>query len=142
MSPAFAGCLAYFVVGGVLQAHNLSDLSLAWTFAGDGNLVTAPVVANGVVYIGSSSGNLYGVDAATGSQVWTANVGAAMSSPDPMFAPELIGLAVGEGWLQVPAGTGMVAYSTATPAGVRTGSTLSPGARVLRRRRPQSGSDG
>jgi len=116
VSPAFAGSLAYFMVGGVLEAHALPDLGLAWTFAGDGSLVTAPVVANGVVYIGSSGGTLYGVDAATGGQVWTANVGAAMSSPDPVFAPELTGLAVGEGWLLVPAGTRLVAYSTSTPA--------------------------
>ena len=112
--PAFAGSLAYFVVGGALEAHNLPDLSLAWTFTGDGQLVTAPVVANGVVYVGSSSGNLYGVDAAVGSQVWTASASAALSSPDPVFAPELTGLAVGEGWLLVPAGTRLVAYSRAT----------------------------
>jgi outer membrane protein assembly factor BamB len=41
-----------------------------WTFAGDGQLVTAPVVVNNTVLIGSSSGNVYGVDAGTGSQVW------------------------------------------------------------------------
>ncbi|HXM57893.1 MAG TPA: hypothetical protein VOB72_21030 [Candidatus Dormibacteraeota bacterium] len=70
----------------------------------------------------TSSGNLYGVDAATGSQVWAGNVGAAMSSPDPVFAPELTGLAVGEGWLLVPAGTRLVAYSTASSA---TGSRAS-----------------
>jgi outer membrane protein assembly factor BamB len=73
------------------------------------------VVANGVVYVGSSSGTLYGVDAATGSQVWTAGAGAALSAPDPVFAPELTGLAVGVGWLLVPAGTRLVAYSSATP---------------------------
>jgi outer membrane protein assembly factor BamB len=124
--PAFAGSLAYFVVGGVLEAHNLSDLSLAWTFAGDTTLVTAPVVANGVVYVGSSSGNLYGVDTALGTQLWAAGVGTALSAPDPVFAPELTGLAVGEGWLLVPAGTRLTAYSSAAPA---TGSRVSRAAR-------------
>jgi len=110
---AFSGTLAYFVKGGALEAHNLPDLSLAWTFAGDGALVTAPVVANGVVYIGSSNGNLYGVDALAGAQIWSVNVGTAMSAPDGIFAPELTGFAVGEGWLLIPAGTRLVAYSSA-----------------------------
>lgn len=115
-TPAFAGSVAYYVVGGVLEAHNLPDLNLDWTFAGDGQLVTAPVVANGVVYVGSSNGNLYGVDAATGTQVWTASAGAALSAPDPVFALELTGLAVGEGWLLAPAGTQLVAYSNEASA--------------------------
>jgi outer membrane protein assembly factor BamB len=108
---AITGGLAYWVRGGVLEAHNSTDLSLAWTFAGDGSLATAPVVANGVVYVGSTNGNLYGVDAAQGAQLWTAAAGSAISAPDGIFATELTGLAIGEGWLLVPAGTRLVAYS-------------------------------
>ena len=108
---AFVASLAYFVHGGVLEAHNLPDLSLAWTFTGDGKLVTAPVTANGVVYVGSTDGNLYGVDASHGTQLWTTNVGSGMSTPDAIFAPALTGFALGEGWLRIPAGTRLVAYS-------------------------------
>lgn len=110
-AAAFAGNLAYFVNGGALEAHGLPDLGLAWTFAGDGKLATSPVVANGVVYIGSTSGNLYALDAARGTLLWTAAVGSAMAPPDPLFSPQLADLAVGEGWLLVPAGSRLVAYS-------------------------------
>jgi outer membrane protein assembly factor BamB len=118
-AAAFAGNLAYFVNGGALEAHNLPDLGLAWTFAGDGKLATSPVVANGVVYVGSTNGNLYGLDAVSGTLLWTTAIGSAMSMPDPWFAPELTDLAVGEGWLLVPAGTRLVAYSIAGPVASR-----------------------
>ena len=110
-AAAFAGNLAYFVNGGALEAHNLPDLGLAWAFAGDGKLATSPVVANGVVYIGSTNGNLYALDAVQGTLLWTAAVGSAMGPPDPVFSPQLSDLAVGEGWLLVPAGNRLVAYS-------------------------------
>ena len=114
--PAFAGNLIYFLRANTLEAHNLPGPGIAWTFAGDGGLVTAPVIVNGVVYIGSSSGTLYGLSAATGTLRWSGNVGAAMSRPDPMFADALTGFGAAEGTLVVPAGARLVAYVSATPA--------------------------
>lgn len=66
---------------------------------------------DGCQCIGSTGGTFYGVDALQGTQVWTASAGSAMSAPDPIFAQELTGFAVGEGWLLVPTGTRLVAYS-------------------------------
>ncbi len=114
--PAFAGNLAYFLHGHTLEAHNLPGLGMAWTFAGDGGLVTAPVVVNGVLYVGSSSGTLYGLDAAIGTLRWSGSVGAAMSRPDPTFADVLTGFGAAEGTLVVPAGARLVAYVSATPS--------------------------
>jgi outer membrane protein assembly factor BamB len=114
--PAFAGNLAYFMNGGTLEAHNLPGLGVAWTFAGDGGLVTAPVVVNGVVYVGSSSGTLYGLNSASGVLKWSGAVGAAMSRPDSIFADELTGFGAGEGTLVVPAGTRLVAYVSVAPS--------------------------
>ena len=56
---------------GVLSATRLSDLVQTLTFSGDGKLVTAPVVVNDTVFVGSSSGNVYGLDTTSGSIVWT-----------------------------------------------------------------------
>lgn len=112
--PAFAGNLAYFLRGQTLEAHNLPSLSIAWTFVGDGGLVTAPVVVNGVLYVGSRSGTLYGLDATTGTFRWSGNVGAAMNPPDSTFADELTGLGEAEGTLVVPAGVFLVAYVSVT----------------------------
>jgi outer membrane protein assembly factor BamB len=46
-----------------------------WSFAGDGALLTKPVVADGVVVVGSSDRNVYGLDAKTGKTLWTATTG-------------------------------------------------------------------
>src|SRR4026208_996825 len=41
-----------------------------WTFKTDGPIIGSPAVANGVVYIGSTDGNLYALDQETGKQKW------------------------------------------------------------------------
>ncbi len=40
------------------------------TRASSGSIVGSPVVADGILYIGSSDGNLYAIDAATGKPAW------------------------------------------------------------------------
>lgn len=106
--PTFVGNTGFYLNNGVLQATDLSTGAVHWTFAGDGNLVTAPIAVNNQVYLGSSSGNLYALDAATGAVVWSTNVGAAMANP--AFADPLPGLNAGDGLLVVPAGNRLVAY--------------------------------
>jgi hypothetical protein len=65
-----------------------------WTYK-SGNLVMAPVVNNGVVYVGGSSGRVYGVSARSGAQVWSAAAG-------PYIVPsvELVGPPIGMGGQQ------------------------------------------
>src|SRR6185437_15416845 len=41
-----------------------------WTFKTDGPIIGSPAVSDGVVYIGSTDGNLYAVDQETGKQKW------------------------------------------------------------------------
>ncbi len=45
------------------------DASPNWTFKTDGWVLTAPVVADGVVYVGSDDGNLYALAAENGEQL-------------------------------------------------------------------------
>jgi outer membrane protein assembly factor BamB len=59
--PAFHDRRGFFLADGTLQANDLDSGATAWSFTGDGTLVTAPIVANGVVYVGGSSGNVYAV---------------------------------------------------------------------------------
>jgi len=66
--------LGFYLYNGTLVAQDLDGLA-KWSFTGDGNLVSTPLAAGGVVYIGSSSGNLYAVDEMTGTQVWNDNLG-------------------------------------------------------------------
>jgi PQQ-like domain len=43
---------------------------LKWKFATKGMVISSPAVAKGVVYVGSTDGNLYAVDLETGAQKW------------------------------------------------------------------------
>ena len=106
--PAVANDVV-FTVNGQPQNTMLSAVdgaglgSTDWTFAGDGGLDTAPIVVGGLVFVGSSAGNLYALDAATGATSWSTNVGSSISG----------NLAAANGTLIVSAGNNVVAYRTA-----------------------------
>ncbi|HJT59031.1 MAG TPA: PQQ-binding-like beta-propeller repeat protein, partial [Ktedonobacteraceae bacterium] len=102
--PAFSGKMGYFLNGSTLSAETLSNHSILWTFTGDGSLATAPIVDGSYVYIGSSQGNLYALNASTGSQVWSTKVGAAMGQT------EFESLAAGGQIVAVPAGSLLSVY--------------------------------
>ena len=69
-APAVTDTAVIALNAGTLSATRSSDLVQTWTFTGDGNLVTAPVVVNNTVFVGSGSGTVYGLDVGTGSQIW------------------------------------------------------------------------
>lgn len=48
---------------------------LKWAFQTGGSVESSPVVADGVVYVGSSDRNVYAIDAATGIQKWAYETG-------------------------------------------------------------------
>ncbi|MCF2527794.1 serine/threonine-protein kinase [Yinghuangia soli] len=53
-----------------LYALELSSRAWRWSFPTNGEVVAAPVVANGTVFFGSSDNQVYAVDAATGRCNW------------------------------------------------------------------------
>jgi outer membrane protein assembly factor BamB len=59
-----------------------------WAFGGDGKLTTAPVVVNDVVFVGSLTGTLYAVDADTGTELWSTNVGSKITRGDSFAASD------------------------------------------------------
>src|SRR4051812_28392226 len=72
--PAFDGSTGLFLSGGSLTARNLTSGKAMWSFTGDGQLDTAPIVVNGTAYIGSAGnngGHLYAIDVGTGETVWS-----------------------------------------------------------------------
>ena len=107
LPPAFFGNVALFYQRGVLVA--VRNGFILWSFAGDGSLSTAPVVVNDTIYIGSSSGVLYGLDA-NGQQVWSTQVGAPIPSPDEIDPVITTGLGAGDDLLIVPTASTIVAY--------------------------------
>lgn len=122
-TPAIANGVLYTMSGtGVLQAVSDAGLgTVSWSFNGDGHLDSAPLVAGNVAYVGSSAGNLYAVNASTGAQLWSANVGAGIESPGPAGSS---GLAVADQSLVVPAGDQLSVYRS--PAATTTTLTARP----------------
>ena len=122
-APAFDGSIGFFLNGTTLEARNLSSMAQIWSFNGDGSLSSAPIVVNGYVYAGSTSGNLYALAVATGSLAWSANLGAPIRAPDEHnLSNPLAGIAAGQGMLAVPAGTALTGFG----AGAAPSPSISP----------------
>lgn len=102
--PAFSDTAGFFLYNNTLTATSLSTGATLWTFTGDGMLVSAPLVIDGTVVIASSSGNVYALNAANGSVLWSGSAGAAIAAPDEQNATLTTGLGSGDGYLVVPAG--------------------------------------
>jgi len=110
-APAVTDSAVITLSSAILSSTRLTDLTQTWTFSGDGSLVTAPVVVNNTVFVGSSSGKVYGLDVSTGSQVWMGaspvpiNADSENGGPMPPSGP-----AAGENLLIYVAGTSLVAW--------------------------------
>jgi outer membrane protein assembly factor BamB len=109
--PAVNSSTGFFLQSGTLNARSLSDYSTMWSFRGDGGLVTSPIIVNQAVIVGSSSGQLYALDATTGAQLWTTNVGGPISAGNGNV---ISALAAGDGLLLVPAGNMLSAFTLST----------------------------
>ena len=108
--PAFVGNVGLYMSAGTLTANDLGTGQILWSFAGDGTLASAPIVVNGYVYVGATSGKLYALNG-RGHIAWSTNVGSSILAPDEQNVSQpLTGLGVGGGLLVVPAGTALVAY--------------------------------
>lgn len=112
--PAFSSSAGFFLFNGTLQGIAQSNNQVLWSFAGDGQLATAPIVVNNYVFIGSQSGNIYALDAGSGQQQWSNNLGAAIPANDEFGNGIYTGLAAGDGLLVVPAGTKVTAFVLST----------------------------
>ena len=109
--PALTSTQGFFLQQGTLRALKLSNSQILWSFSGDGALTTSPILVNSTVFIGSSNGNLYGLDAATGAQVWTQSLGAAIPQGATWgHGLPFSGLNAGDGLLMVPAGNTLTAF--------------------------------
>ncbi len=115
VAPAITATTAYMLQSKTLRSIAVSNNLVNWSFSGDGDLVTSPIVVNNYVFVGSSSGNLYALDATTGAQVWTITLGAAIPA-SPAFLAQMpySGLAAGDGLLVVPNGNSVTAFVLST----------------------------
>ena len=113
--PTFDGPLGFYLTGSTLQGEDLATNRIVWTFTGDGQLVTAPILVNGYLYVGSKSGNLYAVDEAAGRQAWVGTAGAAFTYMSAWQTSThdrpMVGLAAADGFLVAPASNVLAAFA-------------------------------
>lgn len=113
--PAIGTQAGYFLSGGTLSALSLNGYTSLWTFTGDGHLVTSPLLVGSYVIVGSDTGNLYALDATSGTQAWQVNVGAPLPKALGYAAvTPYSGMSAGDGLLVVPSGNSVVAYTLST----------------------------
>jgi outer membrane protein assembly factor BamB len=119
-APAFSGNMGFFLYWpgfsgsyGTLVGRNVDSNLVYWSFTGDGALQSSVLVVNDYVYVGSNTGKLFAVEAATGHQVWSTTAGTSIPYVDEVNSSQPItGFAAGEGILVVPTSTTLVAYES------------------------------
>jgi outer membrane protein assembly factor BamB len=113
--PAVGSQMGYFPQGGTLNGITVPGGVIQWSFAGDGTLMLAPVLVNNYVFVAALSGNLYALDAATGSQLWNYKLGAPMTiGSNANSTIPATGLSAGGGLLVVAVGNKLTAFTLST----------------------------
>lgn len=115
IAPAVDATRAFYRSGSTLTASDAKTQAVLWTFAGDGSLSSAPIVVGGCVYVGSSNGHLYALDARTGAALAMATLPAGVEGPDEQNVRVLASFGAGGGELLVPASQWLVAYVSHQP---------------------------
>jgi len=114
--PALTSHTGYFMQSGTLRGIDRATQQVLWSFAGDGQLTSAPIVIDQVVIVGSATGAVYALDATTGALIWTGAAGAPIAAPDEQNVIQpLTGFGAGEGLLVVPAGNTLTAWRITGP---------------------------
>ncbi|MEX2719046.1 MAG: PQQ-binding-like beta-propeller repeat protein [Candidatus Sigynarchaeum springense] len=100
------------------KRKGISKGTIKWTFPTGGHVYASPAVApDGVIYIGSTSGTFYAIDAVTGIQRWSYYIGDAIRcsasvGPDPERAePYLVYVGGGDGVLYAMTPSGKIRWS-------------------------------
>ncbi|HVY08171.1 MAG TPA: LamG-like jellyroll fold domain-containing protein [Burkholderiales bacterium] len=113
--PAFSTQSVFFVGFKTLKSVDLTTGNLQWTFVGDGGLISPPIVIDGTIIAGSTSGNVYALDAITGAQIWSGFAGAPILAPKEDYVQPTPGFGAGEGFLIVPATNVLTAWRLTNP---------------------------
>ncbi len=107
--PAFGDGLELDNFGVSIQAVSIASGANVWTFTttAEGRLQAPGLVVGSTIYVASSPGTIYAIDAATGTVVWSDSFSV------PSFAIGTFGMAAAHGVLVVPVDGTLVAYVSA-----------------------------
>lgn len=108
--PAITPSAAFLLNGATLQRFDRALSRIAWSFAGDGSLTTAPIVIDDAVVIAGTSGAIYAVDAVSGLLRWSARLPSTIDVNYDFNSTSPVGLAAGEGYLLAPARNTLTAF--------------------------------
>jgi outer membrane protein assembly factor BamB len=109
--PAFSEQDGFFLANGTLTARNQFSGNTLWSFTGDGELTTSPIVVDDFVVIASRLGKVYALKASDGSVAWSATTSSPIHYSEGDGTPTVLGgNAVGDGYLIVPAGKTLKAW--------------------------------
>jgi outer membrane protein assembly factor BamB/tRNA A-37 threonylcarbamoyl transferase component Bud32 len=98
-----------------------------WVFETGDKVYSSPLVADGVVYIGSNDGNLYALDAGNGSEIWRYPTGSSITS-SPTIAAGLVYVGGNDQRLHaVAADTGQVRWTAEAGGVVHSSPTVDGG---------------
>jgi outer membrane protein assembly factor BamB len=111
-APAFAGGVGLYTENSSLTAFTVATNETLWTAAPSAGdyYASAPIIVNGVVYVGTGQGNLLAYSLTTGQQILSLAMGAPIQAGDfDDYSSPQAGLSAGEGMIVVPASNLLVA---------------------------------
>ena len=100
----------------VLSAANVAQIDQDWAFPTSGG-ISSPAVVDSVVYVGATDNNVYALNAATGTKLWSfATSGSVESSPDVANGVVYVGSDDGNVYaLNAANGAKLWSFPTGTP---------------------------
>jgi len=111
-APTFRGDAAHtgiFPASGAAEFHKIK-----WQFHTGGQILSSPVVADGVVYFGSNDHFLYAVDLASGAQKWKFETGSRIPSTPAVANGLLFFLSYDSNFYALDATTGVLKWKFKT----------------------------
>jgi outer membrane protein assembly factor BamB len=108
-----------------LSPSTVPHLKLAWTAFAGLSTDSSPVIANGIVYIGSYYGSLYAFDAVTGKSKWVAPTGNLIKWSSPAVADGTVYIGSDDGKLYAfNAASGRQLWASPTGKAIDSSSTV------------------
>lgn len=110
-APAFDGSTMATLSAGTISATDLTNDSVTWSSAAS-NYTIAPLMVNGYVVAGASTGAVDLLNERTGDAAWSGNAGDDIAAPDEHNAEGVAGMAEAHGELAVPAGDRLTVFGS------------------------------
>lgn len=108
-----------------LGVSNVSQLTTRWMADLDGPVQSSPAVVDGVVYVGSTNGKLYALDASTGVQLWATLIGKGIFDSSPTVVDGVVYVGAFDPQWSNPTG-GLFALDAATGTVLWGATSLGP----------------